>query len=871
MATPGYVLTVEGCPISFGTSGLVGVTSSDSNWPSNVTMIEGTLETPQVSWHEKMNPLKGTIDVGGITVRLRDKMSTGSVAAIPSGRRFVSYLGTRVGIPGTRITSTITAGATSFVVADSARIDSAPTIVYLNQEAIRVGSIVGNTLGTLTRGYYGTRAVQHNVDNDHTQAFVFSAFPGFDRCRAILWRVGTDGIAVVKWIGYCSHAPRQVDTFVYEMQCDHFTKTNAGTPVGPPKTIARMRGIAADGMGVAIKTNGAGFEVWDGRSAASVLYGENVVFDTMLDAIQHAAANVQTPAVGAISRKWSSMTGSIVTVYVTVTGATAITLRLRMGTREEVAQNNDTADPRTTLISIDNAPSTIVRVPQTGVSKIPIDRVDGLPASWGITATPEADGSQTFVSPMLQGELDEDTYVQLLAASHTDNDTDLTTNGPSVTGLTQFRARKPYARSEKQLVSFRGTNAYLIDTPVALRLTYRLLSNHWIYALRRGTIEDTTLNTGIDSRQYDWDDAHRVIAVTSDAIARREWFLDGSKTFGELQSSCCLLSGCAPGLREGRQTIVPIQPPLPTDVAVGTITETDLASGQVPKWITYEAGIVNTVHVESEYLGLTVQDDVSVARFRETKATEIDITNSLPRDVDAENPITLSQVVMRRYIGVFSVPHRLVTMVCKPSLADAYTHGDVVQLSLRSIPDGEGGYGVTDAKAVVVEKSVSTKQDANVTYGVMIFTHARIAGYSPCARVASIASATITIDTGYIDAVTTDYAGSNLTGYRGTANDGGTSFFAAEYMVEMFERDSETPFTEVLEVLSVNIGSKQITFTTTPDAGWAALIAAGMVDIRFAPFATVGVQDAQKEYAYVGAESPAVIESTSTTNHRFSP
>lgn len=872
-STAGFVLTVEGCPISFGTAGLSGVTSADSNWPANVLLVPGMLRDPDVEWQEMMRPLKGQLEVGSITLLVEDKIADGSVAAVPAGKRTITYLGTRTVIPGSQITATVLVGDTDISVTDAQRCGSVPGVVYLGQEAIYVTTIVGNILSGCVRGFYGTRAIQHNFDPGRTAPMVFSAFDGFYRKRAILWRVGTDNVAVVWWIGYLTHAPEQQSTLLWKFQADHFTKVNARIPVGPPRTTAYVRGIAADGLGIGTKTLGASFFVWDGTGPRAS-YGDLVVYGSLIDALRNATNHLGAPTAGTIVGKTVAINGARASAKVSVTGSSYLAVRLHIGTQEDTVLSAESADPRTAESAVDNAPVVLCVLSSTGLTYVAVDRVDGFPSSWSITATPESDGSQTFVSPMLLGDIDDETRIQLLVSSHTaDNASMLPARGPSVRGIPRFRPRKPYARTVAPMTQFRGgPSVYVIEKTLALRLSYRVLSNHWIYALQRGTVEDATLNSGIDSRQYDWSDAPRILALTEERVSRREWYLDGSQTFDQLQAPSCLLGGCAPGLRAGRQTIIPMQPPLPTDPVVATITQTDLATGILPVSGVFEDGVTNSAHLKSEYVDLTVVDDLSVARFLASATAQIDLSDSMPVGSGNDDPITLSLTIMRRYIGVWAIPHRYVRVTLKPSWIGRITHGDIVSLTLNNIPDGQGGMGVTDQRAQVFGLSKSTRKDANQTVWALIYSHQQLAGYSPAVRVASLAGATITVATAYLNAIATDYAGSNLAGYRGTANDGGTSFFAANYKVQLVEEDSAAPLTENLTILSVNVGTKQITFTGAPAGGWAAILAAGgLVKLRFARYTTAGIQSAQKQYAYIGAESPGVIDSTSDVNQRFSP
>lgn len=867
-ASQGFVVTFEGCPVAFGTAGTVGATSSDSNWPG-VTIIPD-LVPPQVSWTETMEPLAGKLSVGGFTVQINDRVSGGAVSAIPAGKCYVAYLGTRLDVNSTSIAASLTSTGLSITVMDDRQLP-ASGVVWIDQEAILIDSKAANilTVNASGRGYYGTRAVAHLLDRDiGANPMVWAAYPGFDRSRMILWRVSAAGVATVLWIGYCGHAPHRSEPLLWDFQADHFTKADAIQPAGPSATTCRLRGASCGGIGLGLKHNGHDDTWWSNHGIAQNVY--NTVDEAVRENARMFQENVGT---GVMTSAHAEANNGRVKCVIVTTGIDPVALTIKVGTKQDSQATTTTADPRTTTASLDDVPDVVVTASLTSSSVIPVDRVDGLPASWaGTGAVTEADGTQSTVSPILLGELGDADWLALLPSSATIDDATIACRGPTVTGHVTIRARRPFARPG----SYRsddggGYQLFLFDSAVALRLTSRVIAGHWLYALRRGCVDNVdTVRSSIDPRQYDWDDAARVVAVTTEALSRREWMLDGSRTFGDLQSSACLLGGCAPGIRAGRQTIVPLQPPLPTDAPVASIVESDLAAGTKAEWGAFEDGVLNGAHIKSEYVDLTTRDGQSVARFRASKVVEIDISQSLPQNAESENPRALSQTVMRRFIGVWAVPHRFVRVVLGPSWNGRLVHGDIVSLTLRNVPDGAGGYGVTAALGQVFARSVSTKADANVTYSILLYTHQRLAGWAPCVRVATLVTATLGIDTTYLNATATDYAGSNLAGYTGTANDGGTSRFKTGNQARLVERDNVSPLTEAVTISSVSAGTPSITLSGAPAGGWAAILAAGGIVDLIPDVYTAGVSATQKLYAYCGAESPALIDSTDP-DRKFAP
>ena len=88
--------------------------------------------------------------------------------------------------------------------------------------------------------------------------------------------------------------------------------------------------------------------------------------------------------------------------------------------------------------------------------------------------------------------------------------------------------------------------------------------------------------------------------------------------------------------------------------------------------------------------------------------------------------------------------------------------------------------------------------------------------------------------------------------------------------VELIVRDSTTLTTEALTILAVNAGSNQIVFTSTISGGLQTDIAAGWVDLRYAPFATP-VQASQQSWMFVGDDVTSVIGGTSEPARPIAP
>jgi hypothetical protein len=135
-------------------------------------------------------------------------------------------------------------------------------------------------------------------------------------------------------------------------------------------------------------------------------------------------------------------------------------------------------------------------------------------------------------------------------------------------------------------------------------------------------------------------------------------------------------------------------------------------------------------------------------------------------------------------------------------------------------------------------------------------------GFAPCAKVASISGATLTLDSAYAGDAD-DYAGSTLTGYAHTLNDRGAGHYAKYDFVRLILRDSTAGTTESFEVNSINAGAGTVALTVsipTVPTDWPALAASDWVDVIYDDWATAVAR--QRVFAAVSDETTELLDAT---------
>jgi hypothetical protein len=869
----GYAVTVAGCPQIFMTYGCE-VTDWDSadDAPGEAQSVAGTLVDPSWRWDESCDPLSGDLQVGGVSFELED-------APDDDGNPRITYLGNRdeSSIPSTSLAASIDENDLTLTVADGAALGSFPQVLWIDGEALLCDSISTNTVtvNAAGRGYYGSLATSHLVDAaNNVMPEVFAAFPWFDYRRVVLWRVEA-GVAKPLWRGRIEDKPESsgggdaVGPARYSFRCEHAWTFQRNQPLGVPEAVCRLRGFHVRGIDLRISLGQAG----TGFSSERYAYEKRVekIYDTLKEALsasksnlyQHMGsyqsfANLGEPVVERSGIRWT-----VTTTFNTGNGALDISQRVAEQTASAAA-TQQTGTYKIAEVATDGVPDALVYCP-SGMGVYPIDRTEGLPSDWTAQEHDEGASHRTLIDPVLRGDYSDAHAFELTPRSATDSaDPVVDTNnaeagGPTFRGTGKFLPRTPYGREH--------TAEYIATANFLLRLTARVESSHFAYGIRRA-LEDTTFTrSGVDTRDWGWDGLQDVVDETTDRTwAPCRFYLDGSMAVQDVVTNRCALAGAGVAVGDGGKLgLISYAPPTFQTPVVATLTEADILG--YPSFGRLD-GTRNAARLQGELVDLLVRDAHSIGRYRQTYEGSLRLVGLKFDAAASDNPTALASSVLSRYLSLWSRPRQTVTFTLPlAEWHETAVHGAWFYLTMWLVPNASGGRGVTDLFAKVIRRAVDV---ARGELTVTCLTYNAVHGYAPCIRVASIAGATVTADVNYIQTDSgTDYSGSDQSGYVGTPSDGGVSLFQTGMVCEIVKRDVTTYTAETgLVIQSVNPGSRQITFTSSPTTAPAA---GEIWDLRFAAWNASGVTAAQKAYAYVGSRSAGVIAGTTTKNKAWAP
>lgn len=899
-------ISFDGNPYIFVTAGCsTAVTSADASWSADWTVARGILAYPMDNtFGFRLRPQEGGLDADGQRFFLHDRVLTNGPA---NGQRAITYLGTRsLGvIPSTSLVTEITSSSTDFDVASAALLNPAGGYVWIDNECIKYDAPVGTTvpIAASGRGAYGSLARDHRAYSG-LMPEVWTEFPFTDRRRVVLWRVeGTT--ATPEWRGYIQTSARTASGQMaagYEIQCQHASGWQFALTLGLVEASPRIRGI--DNKTVRLQVSGGTALFKDTWFTGPQI---PTVWNTRDEARQglQAAILLQIPASSGansarieVSRQTSALTvggffkgtyqpGSRVALAVggTVTEGAALDNGAGLFVGKASAEVPGVA--RTFAVGETGTGS----ITQT----VEVDDVSDLPSVWTQRYTVQ-DNYATFVQPVLRAALSDDAWLIV-------NPTGKTADPPSVDGCSLRVTRRRASAYDRDSLGFytavsgRGDQAggnlgggiggLFIGQPLQLSLCYQLYSQHWVYALRYGIIQDADydsqtpasdppdyLASGADYRDWDWSNTADIIRATAGAPNAQTLFLDGKVTLGQLVTDTCLYNGCVVGVYKSRLRLVVIRPPLPTDTVVAEINSGNWVA--TPEWIPMPEVLANSVKMEADDGSLIVNDQRSQQRYgkgRELQARLHGVDNLSALGL---SPTAIAQSLFQRVLGLWGDPCAMVKVTLSRKLAHTVHLGDYVQITSDwFIPDGRGNRGVSSGSTFsqraygvgqVIEIEESLK--GTLKLGLLFFSLDGFAGYSPACKVSSIATAQVFMSSSYL---TTGYTAKNYAGVDPTTGDAGVSRFKAGDKVRLIVRDDTTPATGTFTILSVDPTTDSVTLTTTP-VGWAAIVAGGAwVDLTYAVSSTAGLQTAQRGYAWVADETTNTITGTNDPAQRWSP
>lgn len=871
----GYILTLDGCPYAFGTAGITALpTSSDQDWATTWTLAADTLEWFSRTLVQGAVPIEGRAVAAQCSFLVHDKPMTAGPAA---GHNLMSWLATRLpnNIVSTQLSANILATDHTITVDDATRFDPFPRVIHMEREAIYCGSRVGNVITVVSvpegRGYYGSRAVAHMIDTQLAASVkpeVWADFPWVSKRRAILWRVNAAGVATPKWRGYASRSPRlSPDGAKFEIQCEDVWRYHSTQLLGLPNAVTRLRGfnVGALKLGAVITPIGGGTpttmatEIWISSDAV-----RSTLDDLFTDAIARLLQLFTSASVAGSPEYYSS--GSTIGYRCTVSGIGSLAIWAQLGDQYSSATGVLTAtNTYRADLQLGDMPSALLIVDSALQRFLPVTTTNDLPSSW--PSNHLTDGiSTTRMEQVLLGEYDADNWLTLNVGSTNVTDSTVQASG-------SIDPKQPhYVPHTSRTWKFLNRNTFL-------RLTAHVQTDHFIYGLRH-VIEDPLgiIQSGADPRDWDWSTSGRVESLTSFRGAAREWYLDGTSRLGDIVTDACTVLGLSVAVRNSRLAIIAFQPPLPTDVVTATIGTTDMVPGVAPLWTALPDGLVNAASIESDIVKLTVRDGRSIGRYGQARTVSVSLTGAPIDRSLLEQPRDIATQLMGRTIAMWSEPTQMGTIALPLTVWEGVIQpGDYIRLAEWLMPSGSGGRGWNDVCQVLTCGADHKKNQLVLT--LLLYARSGLAGYAPSARVGSISSgspSTIFLAApGYV-LNASDYAGSDLPGYRGTANDGGCSFFNVGDKIELLLKNSTTASRFVCTIIATNpaAGVRSITVTETiPIAGpnWPAQATAGNVDVRQAPYQTAGLQAGQKKYGEIGNYSTLAIGGTADAAKYWSP
>lgn len=876
-----FVLTIDGCPYAAATPACA-TSLSGTDWPAGVTVVPGALSRDtRMQWSENIKPITGETSVSGLSFLLDDVIATSGDA---SGYRLWTWLFTRRVryFDSAPLASTITDSSASIVVTRDPGFGTGAQVIWIDREAILCS---GFDVGTLTftvasggRGYLGTRAAAHAIDAANAfTPIIWGDWPGPVRRRVILWKVeGTTAVAI--WRGYCGRAPRLADDGArWELQADHAVTVQQARSLGPSEQTTRLHGFDPNAFTLGLTFTGF---------AGSTLRNFDVFREPYTGQIpltlEDALGIVQTALHAQLTAFAGSFSGH---VNLSVAGDSLPRANSRANRRHTLSFGARSLRPYSSYPArLDGVPADRFEADEiasnvfisqrtiafpvramlaliNGVSKTyPVDNVTGIPTS-SLSAS-YVDGSvSTKVQWAFRGfDRGDLPFVIDLESVDLANKT--------VTG----RMRRTVAGARRG-IDVESSGDILVNEPTLIALVTVVESGHWLRAVQRGVLStEYGVTDQADPRDWDFSNAPAVIASTGgDVTTSRSWVFDGSETLGDFLRDSCRLDGCAIGLQGSKLQILALDAVLPTEPIALAL---DLTAGQglhrrPPTFGTLPDGLVNVVRLTSEERPtVTVNNQSSIAMFGQAPAVEIEAKGALATVIGDKTPFELARGALIRILGLWGFPSEVITVEIPHAYLESVELGDVVSVTSKILPNGQGERGVASTRLGRVYGREIDLVGGSIKLQLLLSGADRVAGYAPAIRVATIsgagnkqveAQATYLLEVPLVvgDEFASDYAGSNLASYPRTPNDRGVSWFSVGDVVRFVRRDTTADEQEggfVIDNVAASGSPPFVTLTPDPALGaydWPSKVAAGeMIDLIFDHYGAV--QTDQKRFAFVG-------------------
>lgn len=852
----GWALRIDGCPYVFTTADVTSIVSyGGDDAPANVTIAPGVLERPTGELSERLRPIDGDLDVTQLSFVLHD---------LPLGSALfgIADLFTRAieDTEATFLAASAVASDGSITVESTAALGALPAFVWIGAEAIRVNSVIGAGVVNVTRGQYGSRAQAHTLDLDRgSRPEVWLRMPWVARRRATLYLV-EDGAATPWWVGHADHAPRRAaapHAASWTLSCTHAWVRERAARLGSPEPVGHVRGYDARGIALTCSQDNSPWLLAGGFPDR-----KSRVLNSFEDALGEAceALDASLRAVGGTDVQvvpTAAPGGLGSSVHVTVVGLGAFKLRLAInGT--DASETTDSIDlgggRHQARVAVQYTPrGALVPIARVASNSATGQRVTGFrfhdrtPTDWTTSSF-----YGVSITPLAVIRLSDDEVIELLPASDTPiTENDSTSFDPPHASFTS-RPGAALVVPADPLASpptspTRAAWAHWVDRPYELRRAWRVDAPHWAHAVR-WVIETAYLGGASDPRNWTFAAIDR-LAHDVDAWTAVRWRIDGTQELGDLVSSAARLFGCAVAIRQGKLALIALRQPTATEAVAATITAADLRAGELPHWETLEDGLVTHADLESPSARVAVHDVVAQERFGRGRPLELRASGFRAASSLGTDPLEFARLIAYRVLRLYSAPVSLVRLPVTGAFRSVAL-GDVVEVSAFNAPDGAGSVGLVSTRGVVIGRTYRFDTGA-VDLEVLLLPIA--SGYAPCARVSVLSGGATVLELGASYAAGAgDYAGSGLSSYAGVPNDRGAGTFAAGYVVQVIERDNETPLTEAATVASVDTAARTVTLTGALVGGWAAILAGGgIVDVRVIGYSSATADE--RKYAYVNA------------------
>ena len=884
-----YILTIQGCPFAFASAGvdLGQLPTGSSDWPVGVSssyVIKAGLDPDSFgSWNESLDLLEATFQGGGLNFRLNDKV----VSYVGADRNLATYLFTRNDQEETQLSATLSASVGvggTFTVEAPHSLTGTNFVAWVEGEAILCASVSTNTVTVAARGFYGTKVLDHKLDRtSNYKPTVWVEYPGVVKHDVKLWRVDSSNVGSVIWRGTCQRAPRlSSGGSQIELQCEHIWTKLSQTRYMIPDLTTKFHGVDGDGVKVRFAANGVPSTFYNRLSAPRTpilnRWSKNV---SVRDSVKYVCQDMlhQNPYAWLNSTTEDGDDGLLVTSVYSAPNMDVLGFHgpVPMSPLVESSETDPNSIAGFYKIKLKIRNRDVYQTFENGGASQML-----VAQPWSTTEdVPEftSSGSLTtcLTRPVLFSELKEDQDVfpfrndALMYYYPTSYEIGAASQDLGLVFVSGSALFYPKDLSD----DFDGSNQDLqgVAEPEQIKFKYSLTSRHWLDVFRYGIVERYE-----DVNNWDFSKLLVEKLTVQTAPYKTELVLDGTETYQDLFSTFGKLFGCMLTTTSGSAlTFKKVEQPSLSSRPVAVFTTQQLV--EAPNWELNPESLVTTVIFKSEGFSgedkqLVFNDKGAISRYGQGETVEIDLSKlGHSERWIVRNKEQLGIIAYSRFFQMFGKPFDRVTFKVDIRYLNAVFPGQVVTLSDWIIPSGTGTRGLSSKKVLVVERTVDLKE-ATVEFVCLSFTDNNTRGWSPCVKLSavSIVGKLLTVTGSYLAASTgqvTDYAGSTLTPYAGTANDAGISFFTTGDRAELILRDSTTYSTFPVTISSVGASTISINETiTTGSVDWPAQAVSGNVDLRFNAYNTSGMQTTQLEYGFVGNQATGQIQ-TLVKNQRF--